>query len=105
MPLRKGPPLDQITGYVTLGNSSSDISTQALRGFSEFKDDQIDKIIYLDNRTFGPFVNTCIFLVEPYRHGEIPLHIHQPCFYYLITHTIPWVVVIIGEGTKQQEKL
>ncbi len=95
--LPQGPPLDAISGHIPLGNRGSNISTESLSrsGISEYNEEPIDKVIYLDNRTFGPWVNSTIFLVEPYKHGDIPMHTRHPCFYYLITHTNPWLVVTI----------
>lgn len=98
IPLSKGLPLDQLKAYVTLGTSSADIRSQTLvsMGLSEFADEAVDKLIYLDSRTFGPHAHTQIHLVEPFRHGEVPLHVDRPCHYFLVNHTIPWILVTIS---------
>ena len=96
-PLGSGPPLDAFSGWLALSSSSSTISSQALDGYSEFVDEPVDKLLYMDNRTFGPYVHTLVYLVEPYRHAEVPMSIDRPCFIYLITHTIPWIMISMAD--------
>jgi len=107
-PLTNGPPLDSIHGFVALTSSSADIRPETLRRLelSEFEDEaidgrgeKVDKIIYLDCRTFGPYAYSKIYLVEPFRHGQVPIDIDRPSHLYLVTHTVPWILVTITEGT------
>jgi hypothetical protein len=100
MNLASGPPLDQIRGYVSLGTRSSSIATEALEAIGgRFPTRPANKVILLDNRLFGPWVYSHIYLVEPFRHGEVPLGIDHPSFVYVVTHTVPWFVVVIADGS------
>jgi hypothetical protein len=95
--LGSGPPLDSFAGWLALSSSTSTITSEALDGYAEFEDEPVDKLIYLDNRTFGPYVHTVVHLVEPYRHAEVPLGIDQPFFLYLVTHTLPWLMITMAD--------
>jgi hypothetical protein len=97
IPLRPGPPLDTFTGWMALGSTSATISSEALDTFAEFKQEEADQVIYLDNRTLGPHIHTMIYLVEPYRHAEVPLWIDRPFFLYLVTQTVPWLMITIAD--------
>ena len=99
IPMGKGPPLDAITDYVSLRNGSIDISSQLLDMSTEFQDEVINKVIYLDNRSFGPWVYFTVYLVEPFKHATVPVHTEYPSFIYLITHTTPWILVSMSDGS------
>jgi|ERR1039458_3539349 hypothetical protein len=99
MPMGKGPALDSISGYVALRNASIDISSDLLDMSAEFQDEPLDKVIYLDNRSFGPWVYVTVYLVEPFKHAAVPLHTEYPSFIYLITHTAPWILVSMSDGS------
>ncbi len=82
-----------------LQNGFSTIYSEALMdmGYSEFEDEPLEKVIYLDNRTFGPHLYANVYLVEPYHHGDVPLGTSGPAFIHIITHTIPWIMVEIAD--------
>ena len=67
--LPSGPPLENITGYVTLQNATTVVANRALRGYARFKerDGPYDKIVYLDNRSLPEAVSYDVMLVEPLR--------------------------------------
>jgi len=98
--LEKGPPLEDVKGCIQIASSGSTIATKALTGYAEFKDAMADKIIYVDNRTFGPGVGASVYLVEPFAHGQIPLNTDQPSFFYLITHMVPWLAVVLTDQSR-----
>jgi hypothetical protein len=109
LPLPDGPPLDSITGVVPLHRCAGSVRPGDLLriGSPEFKDDPVDKLIYIDSRRFGPYALAEVYLVEPFKHGEVPLHIGHPWHLYLVSHTIPWILITIGEpahlpGTEAQ---
>jgi hypothetical protein len=101
--LGNGPPLEEVKGCIQIASSGSTIETKALGDYAEFKDETADKIIYIDNRTFGPGVGASVYMVEPFAHGQIPLHTDQPSFFYLITHTVPWIAVVLTDQSRAKQ--
>jgi hypothetical protein len=101
--LKKGPPLEEVKGYVQIASSGSTIETKALRGYAKVKGVSADMIIYIDNRTYGPNVGASVYIVEPFAHGKIPLHTDQPSFFYLITHTVPWLAVVLTDQSRAKQ--
>jgi hypothetical protein len=98
--------LDQLKGAVAMRTSSSDISSEALSrgGYPEFKDEQADRLIYIDNRVLPNWIHTHVWLVEPFRHSEVPLIIEYPVDFHLVTHTLPWIAVLIYEDPKDTRR-
>lgn len=104
--LPTGPPLDQLTGVLPLQTVTAVVSDEFLGNFSEFsdRDGPFDKIVYLDSRALPHAVNYEVVLVEPFRQGLIPFHVHWPCHFQLFTRCLPWIALLIYEqwpGTQE----
>jgi hypothetical protein len=97
--LPSGPPLDKVTGCVTLQNATTVVANRSLRGYARFKerDGPYDKIVCLDSRSLSEAVSYDVMLVEPFRHGKIPFITTWPLYFQLFTRCIPWIALLIYE--------
>jgi hypothetical protein len=80
-------------------NATTNIGDQALEGFelAEFSDQPVDSIIYLDNRMLPLYVAYEVWAVPPFRMDILPFHTHSPAHVHFVTHTNPWIAVLIYE--------
>jgi hypothetical protein len=44
-----------------------------------------------------------VWLVEPFRHDRLPLMTDNPVHLHLITHTLPWLAILIYEPVARLE--
>jgi hypothetical protein len=100
----KIPALPDIPKPILIQNASTSIDDDYLVSFNfaNFEDRLVDEIIYLDNRKLPNGINYHVWAVPPFRHGEIPLHTDNPAYIHIITHTNPWIEVIIYEEGKRK---
>jgi len=98
------PPLGTLREPVLIQNASAQITDNVLEAFelAKFRDTPVDKVIYLDNRMLPDWISYEVWAVPPFLHGFVPLHTDWPAQIHLVTHTIPWVEVIIYEQGKRQ---
>lgn len=99
----KRPPLPDIPKPIPIQTASTSITDDYLNSFAfaNFEDRLVNKIIYLDNRMLPDWINYDVWAVPPFRHGEVPLHTDNPAHIHIITHTNPWIEVIIYEKGKR----
>ena len=93
------PPLPDIPRPVPIQRATTVITDEVLERFqlTEFKDEKVDRVVYLDNRMLPPAINYDIWAVPPFRHGEVPILTNWPAQIHVVTHTNPWLAVIIYE--------
>lgn len=98
--LKNGLPFDSLSGAVLVQNATTSITDDTLDDWelAEFNDEDIDRVFYLDNRQLPDYLYYEVFLVEPFKHSEISLHTDKPVHFHLLTHTLPWIAVLIYEG-------
>ena len=97
------PPLGKIQAPILVQSSTTGIADDALNLFQlpSFEDKPVDKVVYLDNRMLPEAVFYQVWAVPPFRHGEVPLTTDNPAHIHVVTHTNPWIAVIIYEqGTR-----
>jgi hypothetical protein len=101
--LGKKPPLPNIPAPILIQNSTTVITDEALETFqlTNFQNQPVDRVIYLDNRMLPEAVCYDIWLVPPFRHCDVPLLIDWPAHIHIITHTNPWIQAIIYEQGKR----
>ena len=93
------PPLSQLSAPIMVQSGTSAIDDNALELFnlSEFTDESTNVVIYLDNRILAPYIYYHVWVVPPFRHGQVPLHLDRPAYLHLVTHTNPWIQTVIYE--------
>jgi hypothetical protein len=94
--LANRPPLDSIVDahFVTSGGFLINDDALDLLQLPEFKDEQIDRVIYLDNRLLKG-VSFQIWLVEPWKQAQVPLIMDKRAHMHLFTHTQPWLAIVL----------
>jgi hypothetical protein len=99
------PPLPAITEPVLVQNASTAITDEALERFqlARFEDQTADTVIYLDNRMLPDWLYYQVWAVPPFRHSQIPLMTDQPAHIHLVTHTYPWIGVVIYEQGERRK--
>jgi hypothetical protein len=100
----KRPPLPNILEPVIIQTVSLSITDDSLDMYelTNFDDQLVDKIFYLDNRMLPEGIYYHVWAVPPFRHGDVPLHTDKPAHIHIITHTNPWIEVIIYEEGKRK---
>jgi hypothetical protein len=100
----KRPPLHNINEPVIIQTASTSITDGSLDrfGLTNFEGRLVDKILYLDNRMLPDWIYYHVWAVPPFRHGDVPLHTDNPAHIHIITHTNPWIEVIIYENGKRK---
>lgn len=98
----KRTPIDQIKGVEFFQGISSIVTDSFLDEFKTpvFDDTRFDSIVYIDNRK-DAILNAHIYLVEPYKHGEIPIIKSSNTQLYLFTKTTPWLAIITFEQASE----
>lgn len=98
------PPLPDIPKPVRIQNGTTLIEDEVLGQFrlTEFKDEKADRVVYLDNRMLPPAINYEIWAVPPFRHAEVPILTTWPAQIHIVSHTNPWLMVIIYEQGERQ---
>jgi hypothetical protein len=93
------PPLIELRAPVLIQNATAVVNTEALKGFelTSFINKPVDRVIYLDNRMLPESLHYEVWLVPPFRHGDVPLITEYPAHIHIVTHTLPWIQVIIYE--------
>ena len=101
--VQKRPPLSSIREPVLIQNGAAIINDEALESFqlTAFRDQPVDRVVYLDNRMLPEAIAFHVWVLPPFRHGAVPLLTDRPAQIHLVTHTVPWIeVVIYEEGRK-----
>lgn len=100
----KRPPLQNLSEPIIIQNATASINDDSLDLFelAHFEDRLVDKILYLDNRMLPDWINYEVLAVPPFRHGDVPLLSIWPAHIHIITHTNPWIEVIIYEQGKRK---
>lgn len=98
------PPLPNISEPIIIQTASTSITDDSLDffGLADFEDRLVDKILYLDNRRLPDWIYYQVWAVPPFRHGDVPLFTDKPAHINIITHTNPWIEVIIYEDGKRK---
>jgi len=98
------PPLRDIGEPQLIQSATAVISDHVLSGFdlSTFGDEPVDRVVYLDNRVLPDAISYHVWAVPPFRHGAVPLFAHEPAHIHIITHTNPWIQVVIYEQGKRK---
>jgi hypothetical protein len=99
------PALPNISEPILVQSASMAITDEVLDKFqlAKFEDQTADTVIYLDNRMLPGGLHYQVWAVPPFRHSEIPLMTDQPAHIHLVTHTCPWIEVVIYEqGTRRK---
>jgi hypothetical protein len=93
------PPLNDLRAPVLIQSATTAVNTETLNSFelTSFTDKPVDRVIYLDNRMLPSALYYHVWLVPPFSHGEVPLMSDHPAHVHLVTHTLPWIEVIIYE--------
>jgi hypothetical protein len=96
-------PLPDIPEPVLIQNGTTSLDNETLDGFelTEFGNQPVDRVVYLDNRMLPDWVWHQVWAVPPFRHGDVPLLTDHPAHIHLITHTNPWIQVVIYEPEKR----
>jgi len=92
------PPLDKLDKPILIQNATSSIDDSILDGFdlSNFSEDElINEIIYLDNRALPQTIYYEVWAVPPFLHSQVSLHTDSPAHLHMVTHTNPWILVLI----------
>ncbi|MGO8762201.1 MAG: hypothetical protein ACLP2P_15880 [Desulfobaccales bacterium] len=102
--LNNKPPLPNIPEPIIIQTATTSITDDSLDffGLANFEDRLVDKILYLDNRMLPEWIYYDVWAVPPFRHGDVPLHTNNPAHIHIITHTNPWIEVIIYEQGKRK---
>jgi hypothetical protein len=97
------PPLPYLRKPVPVQNATAVVTDEAIAAFrlKRFRDDPVDRVVYLDNRKLPEAIHYHVWLVPPFQHGQVPLHTDRPAHIHIVTHTIPWIQVIIYEQRKR----
>jgi hypothetical protein len=95
--------LPDIGKPVLIQSATTTITDEVLDRFdlTSFEDSLVDRVIYLDNRMLPEAVYYHVWVVPPFRHGEVPLMTNHPAHIHVITHTNPWLDVVICEQGKR----
>jgi hypothetical protein len=97
--LEEKPPLPDIGTPVLVQSATTVIRDDALRRFelTRFVDRPVDRVVYLDNRVLPEAISYHVWAVPPFRHGDVPLLTVHPAHIHVVTHTNPWIQVVIYE--------
>jgi hypothetical protein len=100
----KKPPLPDLPEPVMIQGGTSVITDDALDRFelTSFDDRPVDRVVYLDNRMLPPAVSYQVWAVPPFRHATVPLMTDHPAHIHIVTHTIPWLQLVIYEQGERQ---
>jgi hypothetical protein len=103
--LQPKPPLPDILEPILIQSATSIIRDDVLDQFelTNFTDQPVDRVIYLDNRMLPEAIYYHVWVVPPFRHGDVPLMTEHPAHLHLITHTNPWIEVIIYEQGRRRD--
>ena len=101
--LEKRPPLPDIEEPVLVQSATMVINDEALARFDlkEFTDKPVGTVVYLDNRMLPEAIYYHVWAVPSFEHGKVPLLTEHPARIHVITHTVPWIEVIIYEQGKR----
>jgi len=106
--LDRKPPLPDIPEPVLVQSATSVINDEALDRFelTNFIDKPVDRVVYLDNRMLPEAIYYHVWAVPPFQYGIVPLLTAHPAHIHVITHTNPWIQVVIYEqGEKRRTEL
>lgn len=97
--LDQKPSLPNLHEPVLIQSATTVISDEALRRFdlTRFVDRPVDRIVYLDNRVLPDAICYHVWVVPPFHHGAVPLLTVHPAHIHVVTHTNPWMQVVIYE--------
>ena len=100
---QKRQPLLKITDPSEIQSATVVINDEALArfGLKKFTNKPVDSVIYLDNRMLPEAIYYQVWIIPPFKHGDVPLMTDQPAHFHLLTHTVPWVGVFIYEQGKR----
>jgi hypothetical protein len=97
---------EQLQQPLLIQNSTSSIADDALEAFElrHFRDHPVDSVLYLDNRVLPRYISYHVYAVPPFRHGDIHLINDWPASFHMVTHTNPWIAVVIYEQTHRPKR-
>lgn len=98
--LGRRQPLPNLTEPILIQSATTAISNDVLERFelTIFDASPVNSVIYMDNRMLPHAVYYHVWVVPPFKHGDVPLMIDDPAHIHLCTHTNPWIEVIIYEA-------
>jgi hypothetical protein len=93
------PPIATLDKPILVQNATTVVSDQAIRAFrlKGFSDKPVDRVIYLDNRKLPKAICYHVWLLPPFQHGKVPLFTDHRAHIHVVTHTVPWIQVVIYE--------
>jgi hypothetical protein len=105
-PIGRRHPLPEIPEPVLIQNATTMITDQALALFelAKFNDQAVDKVVYLDNRMLPDAIFYQVWAVPPFRHYAVNLLTEWPAQIHVVTHTNPWIEVVIYEQGNRRNK-
>lgn len=97
--LEQKPPLPEIEKPILIQSATTVITDDVLRRFelTRFADRPVDRVVYLDNRVLPEAIYYHVWAVPPFHHGAVPLLTDHPAHIHVVTHTNPWIQVVIYE--------
>jgi len=100
------PPLPSISEPVLVQSATTVITDDALQDFelASFDDRPVDRVVYLDNRMMPDAVHYHIWAVPPFGHARVPLITEHPAHIHIVTHTIPWLQLVIYEQGQRKAR-
>lgn len=94
------PPLASLVEPVLIQNGAVTITDEVLASrykLSVFDDQPVDRVVYLDNRKLPDTIEYFVWAVPAFRHDAVPLFTDRPAQIHVVTHTNPWIEVVICE--------
>jgi hypothetical protein len=98
--LGKRKPIAELAEPELIENAtiSIDDDTMTLFAVTEFQErHRPDSIIFLDTRVLSGALAYQVWAVPPFAHGKVPLMTDWRAQLHLVTHTVPWLMVVIYE--------
>jgi len=98
------PPLQEIAEPQLISNGTIAIADDVLDALelTKFEDGEVNHVVYLDNRRLPPTIAYEVWAVPPFKHAEVALRTDFPAHIHVVTHTVPWIEVIVYEqGAKR----
>jgi len=97
--LGRKPRLPNIPRPVLIQNATTAITNDALDRFelADFGHRPVDRVIFMDNRMLPDALHYDVWVVPPFRHGDVPLNTEWPAHIHIATHTNPWIELVVYE--------
>lgn len=100
------PRLPNILEPVLVQSATVVIHDQAIERFQlvRFDDSAVDRVVYLDNRKLPDAVHYHVWAVPPFEHANVPLMTDHPAHVHIVTHTVPWLQIVIYEQGQRRPR-